>query len=52
MMAEPERSIDRDDPAAAEIIAEIREKDPGRITPLEALELLHTWRNRLVDGEE
>ena len=35
------------DPAASEILAEMRESDPDRLTPLEALQLLATWRRRL-----
>jgi DNA mismatch repair protein MutS len=35
------------DPAAAEILAEMRESDPDRITPLEALQLVAAWRQRL-----
>ncbi len=40
------------DPAAAEVLAEIRLKDPDRLTPLEALELLTSWRRRLRDGSD
>ncbi len=37
------------DPAAAEVLAELRRTDPERITPLEALERLSAWRKRLSD---
>jgi DNA mismatch repair protein MutS len=39
------------DVAAAEILAELREKDPDRLTPLEALQLLSAWRRRLHSDE-
>jgi DNA mismatch repair protein MutS len=39
------------DAAAAEILAELREKDPDRLTPLEALQLLTAWRGRLRSDE-
>jgi DNA mismatch repair protein MutS len=35
------------DPAAAEVLAELRERDPDRLTPIEALALLSAWRRRL-----
>jgi len=38
---------DRPDPVAAEVLAELRARDPERTTPLEALELLARWRKRL-----
>ena len=39
------------DPAAAEILAELRERDPDRLTPLEALQLVSAWRRRLDPGK-
>jgi DNA mismatch repair protein MutS len=39
--AEPE------DPAGAEVLAELREKDTDRLTPLEALQQLAEWKKRL-----
>jgi len=35
------------DPAVAEILAELREHDPDRLTPLQALQLLAAWHRRL-----
>ena len=35
------------DPLAAEILAELRSQDTTRLTPLEALNLLATWQDRL-----
>jgi DNA mismatch repair protein MutS len=35
------------DPAVAEVLAELRSKDPDRMTPIEALTLLAAWRRRL-----
>jgi DNA mismatch repair protein MutS len=35
------------DPAAAEVLAEIREATPERLTPLDALAMLDAWRRRL-----
>jgi DNA mismatch repair protein MutS len=40
------------DPAAHEILAEIREKDPDTLTPLEALGVLARWHRRLRSGRE
>ncbi|MDH3591124.1 MAG: DNA mismatch repair protein MutS, partial [Planctomycetota bacterium] len=39
------------DPAAAEILAELRASDPARTTPIEALERLDRWRRRLKGVE-
>jgi DNA mismatch repair protein MutS len=41
------RSDDDADPAAAEILAELRGHDPDRLTPLQALQLLAAWHRRL-----
>ena len=41
------RADDDADPAAAEILAELREHDPDRLTPLQALQLLAAWHRRL-----
>ena len=38
------------DPAAQEVLAELREKNPDQLTPLEALQLIAGWRRRL-NGE-
>ncbi len=38
------------DPAAAEVLADLRLADPDRLTPLEALQKLASWRRRL-EGE-
>ncbi len=35
------------DPAAQEILAEIRERNPDQITPLEALQMIARWKHRL-----
>jgi len=35
------------DPAASEVLAELRSRDPHQMTPLEALALLDAWRRRL-----
>ncbi|HKQ59778.1 MAG TPA: DNA mismatch repair protein MutS, partial [Candidatus Polarisedimenticolaceae bacterium] len=40
------------DGAAATILAELRRQDPERITPLEALGLLSSWKRRLLEPEE
>ncbi len=39
------------DPAAAEVLADLRLADPDRLTPLEALQKLAAWRFRLGGGE-
>jgi DNA mismatch repair protein MutS len=39
------------DPAAAEILAEIRLTEPERTTPLEALQLLSEWKRRLRERD-
>ncbi len=41
---------ERTDPLAAEILAELRQQDPDRLTPLEALEKLALWKRRLDQG--
>jgi DNA mismatch repair protein MutS len=38
------------DPAFAEVLAEIRLRDPVQTTPLEALRLLAEWKRRLGEG--
>ncbi len=35
------------DPAVQEVLAELREKNPDQLTPLDALQLLSRWRRRL-----
>jgi DNA mismatch repair protein MutS len=49
MMTEETPEPEPADPAAVEVLAELREKDPDRLTPLEALQLVHEWRRRLGD---
>jgi DNA mismatch repair protein MutS len=46
---QPPASKEPADPAAAEVLAELRAEDPDRLTPLEALERLSAWRRRLVE---
>ena len=41
---------DAEDPASAEVLAEIRRQSPERLTPLEALTLVDTWSRRLKKG--
>jgi DNA mismatch repair protein MutS len=39
-----------EDPASAEVLAEIRRQAPDRLTPLEALTLIDGWSRRLKRG--
>ena len=48
--AAPAAPAERADPAAAEVLAEVRRQDPERLTPLEALSLLAAWSRRLRGG--
>src|SRR6185436_3440541 len=50
---QPDASRDRSDPAAREVLAELRERDPNSLTPLDALGLLARWHHRLArpDGK-
>jgi hypothetical protein len=36
-----------EDPAAAEVLAELRRQSPERLTPLDALTLVDGWSRRL-----
>jgi DNA mismatch repair ATPase MutS len=38
---------DKRDPLSAEVLAELRSQDTTRLTPLEALNLLSNWQERL-----
>ena len=38
---------DERDPLSAEVLAELRSQDATRLTPLEALNLLSHWQERL-----
>jgi DNA mismatch repair protein MutS len=42
--------VPESDPVTAEILAELREKDPERLTPLEALQLVAAWHKRMREG--
>ncbi len=43
----PEPEPAEEDPAVAEVLAELRSTDPDRTTPIEALQKLSAWRRRL-----
>jgi len=44
------RRPDPVDPAAAEVLAELRASAPEKLTPLEALQRIDAWKRRLGDG--
>jgi DNA mismatch repair protein MutS len=50
-LMEPAPPVDGQGPLAAEVLAELRSRDAARLTPLEALNLLAAWQERLKGAD-
>jgi hypothetical protein len=48
---DPAPAVDGHGPLAAEVLAELRSRDAARLTPLEALNLLAAWQERLKGAD-